>query len=76
MESQKRSEFEELKSVRTLSRLLKVASFSYCPYMVSCIFPFLDCSRVLICLFMYFSEINGEGKPSVAICDGSSKYID
>lgn len=35
-----------------------------------CIFPFLDC------LFMYFSETNGEEKPSVAICDGSSKYID
>lgn len=41
-----------------------------------CIFPFLDCSRHLICLFMYFSETNGEEKPSVAICDGSSKYID
>ena len=41
-----------------------------------CISPFLDCSRLLICLFMYFSEINGEEKSSVAICDGSSKYID
>ena len=54
------------------------AGIKCCPrvwYIVSVIFPFLDSSRLLISLLMYFSEINGEEKPSVAICDGSRKYI-
>ena len=25
---------------------------------------------------MYFNEMNGAGKPSVEICDGSKQYID